>query len=120
MLCAHFKKKKITRKVIQDVYRLKDNVTEKMELRFKEIQQQLTNAVMDNRRIIFRDKVTFKNKQDKKIEYSNVGQNIKIVKDNQRFQPVVLNFAVSSTNGIEGYELFDKPLNSKQFCGIFE
>ena len=57
---------------------------------------------------------------DQKVEFSNLRQNIKIVKDDQRFKPVVLNLAVSAENGKEGYQLFPKALNSEQFCEIFE
>jgi hypothetical protein len=56
--------------------------------------------------------VTFQNRQDLKVEYSNVNENIKVVKQQQMFEPVILNMAVSAENGIEAYRMYSKALNS--------
>jgi hypothetical protein len=66
------------------------------------------------------DQVTFQNRQDSKIEYSNVRENIKVVIQKQMFDPVILNMAVSAQNGIEAYRFYNKAMNSQQLCQIFD
>ena len=63
--------------------------------------------------------MTFRSKSQLTHEYSNKRFNIKRVDKDNKVLPVYLNLAVSAENGVEGYVTHDKPLNSQDFCQIF-
>jgi hypothetical protein len=49
--------------------------------RFLEVKQELMEATMKKKRIVYFDQLHFTNRADLKLEYSNVGTNINIVRE---------------------------------------
>jgi hypothetical protein len=94
-LQVHYKKLKIKKKVISDVYEIKATDVVKNEERYQEIRRQVLDAERKGMRQVFVDQLHFVSSVNLEREYARPNQNIKIKSKNMHIQRVYMNAAES-------------------------
>ena len=94
-LQVHYKKLKIKKKVISDVYEIKSTDEVKNEERYQEIRRQVLDAERIGMRQVFVDQLYLVSSVNLERENARPNQNIKIKSKKMHIQRVYMNAAVS-------------------------